>query len=319
MSNIIVAVTLGILTLIRLTTLRGRNSYSAFAASALATAGFIIYVEQVYNVLDPLLGGGNRAALLMVLLVSAAFWQLHKSTSSATLAANPIALRRKLRQGVGIWIATCLLMVAGFVASDTPTTSQSLIHTYGHETGIAVLFGVFSCFIVYVAADVSIASFRNLSRMSPLFRAGFLMIGVGCTGALALLFWRNIAQLTDPGYFQQPHIAGFYGAVQVIVVLLVSIGLSLSPLVVIARFTRSGLKSRWYLYRLVPLWNGVTAGNGDMILNKEHFGRLDCLKPDPLSLLHRRVTEIRDCQRVGDASQADNATVAGAEKLLLIT
>lgn len=323
-SNVIVALSLLILTVIRLPTISIKEARPALWAAGLATAGFTIYVEEVYYAVDPILGGGNHVGFAMAELVVAAFWQLHKSVVTAALWEDRPALKRQLTRCFWAWVLTASIGAVGFLTSDVPVTSQSLVWTYGSQPGIALMFGALACFIAYVGVGVGVAAFRNLSGMSALFRAGFCLVGIGCLAAVLLLGGRGVISLWDKELISSPVIRSVYGSGQVLAVLCVAVGLSLSRLVVVARLTSEDVMCRQYLFRIIPLWTIVTEGQGDTFVERLPFTFADAFKRNPYTRLQRRVTEIHDCMRLGGGrdrriSSKQLVVLAKAERVLRVS
>lgn len=294
MTSVVVAVSLGILTLLRLSGLWNRPARPAFLASAFATAGFTLCIEPVYIFMDSLTGNRNLAGLILSLCVLAAFAQLY---TAVTNAAGPPSGQQNLskeRRHQVAWVASSLIVVGGFSISDLPVTSPSLIRTYGSQPGMTAFLLAASFFIAYTSFGVIRSVMGYLSKMSAAFRLGFFLVCAGCFGAISLLAVRSVLQLVTD-HAGQESFSPFYGTGQAISVVCVAAGLSTSRLVGITAVISADLSARWRLLRLMPLWKACTAGNPNLVLHQGGSAGKDILSLNPHAALQRRVTEVRDC------------------------
>ena len=111
MTSILVAASLGFLTVLRIPAIWNPPARPALMASVFATAGFTLYIEPIYEAVDSLLGGRNFAGLMLSLFVLAAFLQLHIAVSNAAVApSRPAAhLRQRIiRRHKVAWLACSL-------------------------------------------------------------------------------------------------------------------------------------------------------------------------------------------------------------------
>lgn len=320
MTSIVVAVSLGILTLLRLSGLWNRPARPAFLASAFATAGFTLYIEPVYIFVDSLTGNRNFAGLVLSLCVLAAFAQLYTAVTNAAGPPSGQQSLRKERRHRAAWIASSLIVVVGFSISDLPVTSPSLIRTYGSQPGMTAFLLAASFFIAYTSASVIRSVFGYLSKMSSAFRLGFFLVCAGCFGAISLLAVRSLLQLTTD-HAGQEFFSPFYGAGQAISVVCMAAGLSTSRLVGIAAATSAALAARWRLFRLRPLWKASTASNPHLVLHQGGSPGKDILSSNPHAALQRRITEVRDCLLVDSVGLEDvwnqhGSALLDAEKFL---
>jgi hypothetical protein len=294
MTSVVVAVSLGILTLLRLSGLWNRPARPAFLASAFATAGFTLCIEPIYIFVDSLTGNRNLAGLILSLCVLAAFAQLYTAvTNAAGLPSGRQNLSKERRHQVA-WIASSLIVVGGFSISDLPVTNPSLIRTYGSQPGMTAFLLAASFFITYTSVSVIRSVIGYLSQMSAAFRLGFFLVCAGCFGAISLLAVRSVLQLVTD-HAGQESFSPFYGTGQAISVVCVAAGLSTSRLVGITAATSADLSARWRLLRLVPLWKAATASNPNLVLHQGGSPYKDALSSNPPAALQRRITEVRDC------------------------
>lgn len=299
MTNIVMALCLGVLTLLRINALWNPPARPALLASAFAAAGFTLYVEPVYYAVDSLLGGRNIAGLLLSLLVVTAFLQLHAAVSSAARPSPeaPTVLRRwPIQRYKAAWLICCLAMLAGFSVSDVPVSTQSLLRTYGSQPGLLLFLVAASAFIVFTSIDIIRTVISYLPGMSRMFRVGFFLVSAGCLGAIALLAVRTVVQLLA-GAPVKTWFAEFYGFAQPVTVICVVVGLSASRLAVIGRALALNVAVRRHLLRILPLWRAV-APSAKVVLDDRNFGYREIFGLSPFAALQRRVTEIRDCQLV---------------------
>lgn len=294
MTSVVVAVSLGILTLLRLSGLWNRPARPAFLASALATAGFTLYIEPIYIFVDSITGHQNLAGLILSLCVLAAFAQLHTAVTNAAGAPLGQEKVRKERQHRVAWVASSLIVVFGFSISDLPVTSPSLIRTYGSQPGMTAFLLAASFFIVYTSVSVIRAVVGHLSQMSAAFRLGFFLVCAGCLGAITLLAIRSVLQLVTD-HAGQESFSPFYGVGQAISVVCVAAGLSTSRLVGITAALSADLTARWRLLRLIPLWKASTANNPNLVLHHGGSPVRDMFSSNPHAALQRRIMEVRDC------------------------
>lgn len=294
MTSVVVAVSLGILTLLRLSGLWNRPARPAFLASAFATAGFTLYIEPVYILVDSITGNRNLAGLILSLCVLAAFAQLY---TAVTNAAGPPPGQQKLlkeRRHRAVWITSSLIVVIGFSISDLPVTSPSLIRTYGSQPGMTAFLLAASFFIVYTSVSVIRSVVGYLSQMSAAFRLGFFLVCAGCFGAISLLAVRSVLQIVSD-HAGQESFSPIYGVGQAISVVCVAAGLSTSRLVGMTAAISTELTARWRLWRLVPLWKASTASNPNLVLHQGGSPVKDIVSSNPHAALQRRITEVRDC------------------------
>ncbi|MCB5275521.1 hypothetical protein BJG92_03072 [Arthrobacter sp. SO5] len=312
--SVLVASCLGLLTLLRVSALWNPPARPAFMASVFATAGFTLYIEPVYVAVDSIMGGRNLAGLILSLSVLAAFSQLHVAvTSAAGASANIVANARRGTFGRHkvAWILASLILIAGFLMSDLPVTSPSLIRTYGSQPGMMAFLLAASSFIAYTSASIVRVLVSHLRQMSAAFRFGFFLVCAGCLGAISLLAARSVLQFVADRSIQESF-SPYYGVGQGVAVICVAAGLSTSRLVGIGHTVSFDIAARWHLLRMLPLWRAATRGKPNLVLHNGRLPVADVFNARPHTALQRRITEIRDCLLVDPDGLSDTWATHGS-------
>lgn len=312
--SVLVASCLALLTLLRVSALWNPPARPAFMASAFATAGFTLYIEPVYVAVDSIMGGRNLAGLILSLSVLAAFSQLHVAvTSAAGASANIVTNARRGTFGRHqvAWILASLILIAGFLMSDLPITSPSLIRTYGSQPGMMVFLLAASSFIAYTSASIVRVLVSHLRQMSAAFRFGFFLVCAGCLGAISLLAARSVLQLVADRSIQESF-SPYYGVGQGVAVICVAAGLSTSRLVGIGHTVSFDIAARWHLLRMLPLWRAATTGKPNLVLHNGRLPVADVFNARPHTALQRRITEVRDCLLVDPDGLSDTWATHGS-------
>ena len=312
--SLLVASCLGLLTLLRVSALWNPPARPAFMASLFATTGFTLYIEPVYAAVDPIMGGRNLTGLILALSVLAAFSQLHIAvTSAAGASANIVANARRgsFRRHKVAWILASLILIAGFLMSDLPVTSPSLMRTYGSQPGMMIFLVAASSFIAYTSASIVGVLVRHLRQMSAAFRFGFFLVCAGCLGAISLLAARSVLQLVADRSIQESF-SPYYGVGQGVAVICVAAGLSTSRLVGIGHTVSFDIAARWHLLRMLPLWRAATRGKPNLVLHNGRLPVADVFNARPHTALQRRITEVRDCLLVDPDGLSDTWATHGS-------
>ncbi len=294
------ALTLWILSALRLPTMFDAKRGSVFRATVLAAVACTLYVPRIYLLIDPSLGGLNYAGLLLLLFLLCGFWQFR---TAIVLAMVPNGERRRRQVTVGRAAIACAgaAVAVGFFTSRTNASDQNFPLTYGNQPGMAVFLWSGSAFIIWVCFDIARVCRHNVPQMrSRAFRAGFALIGLGCL-AFALVLVDRLAYgavLHNEG----PHGAdigaldAFYSIGETLAVLMVSLGLIIVRMPGQLHRERLGFRSRILLIKLFPLWRKQTAQRPDLVLEPPIRNALNTFRRHPETQLHRRVIEIRDCE-----------------------
>jgi hypothetical protein len=298
--EIVPAAALWVLTVLRLPAAFDPDRGSVFRATILAAIACTLYVPAVYYGVDPLLGGHNRVGLATLVSLLLGFWQFRTAILLAAVTDGEVR-RRQLtlgRWGAG---AACTAVTAGFLASRVDVTDPNLPLTYGDQPGMAVFLWTGSAFITWICVDIARVCRHNVPRMrAPAFRSAFTLIAVGCAlFALVLLdrlLYGAVVAAEGPESPTAAALTSFYWIGETFAVLLVSLGLLLPRLAGHLKHAMFGLRVRVLLVEIGPIWNRVTSGQNDLILEDRPAGRLLFFSRHADTQLHRRLVEIRDCE-----------------------
>lgn len=175
------ALTLWVLSAIRIPTAFDARRGSVFRATILAAIACTLYIPGIYYGTDPLLGGRNRVGLIMLVLLLLGFWQFRTAILLAVVADE----RRRRHQLAGG------VVVVSFLTSHVESTDRNLSLTYGDQPGMEVFLRAGSAFIIWVCCDIARVCWRNIPGMqSPAFKTGFVLIGIGCLAFCLVLLDR---------------------------------------------------------------------------------------------------------------------------------
>jgi hypothetical protein len=305
------ALTLWVLSAIRLPAALDRRRSSLFRATVFAAAACTLYVPNVYNTVDPLLGGHNHVGLATLLLLLLGFWQFRTAIVLAIVADNE-RRRRRLLLGRAAIAAAGLAVSAGFFASRVDRTDQTLPLAYGDQPGMQLFLWTGSAFIIWVCVDIVMVCRRHRPTMkTSSFRAAFMLIGIGCTWFCLVLANRLLAGVLESSPSDNGATINLlnwlYAAGETLAVILVSLGLLLPRLGDVQRRLSLNLQARRMLLEITRIWRRMTADKRGVLLNPHGNPLLDLIRGNPESRLHRRVVEIRDAQMISPDTQLSPA------------
>lgn len=317
------ALTLWILSAIRLPAVLDRRRSSLFRATVFAAAACTLYVPNVYNAVDPLLGGHNHVGLATLLLLLLGFWQFRTAIVLAVVADNE-RRRRRLLLGRAAIAGAGLAVSAGFFASRVDRTDQTLPLAYGDQPGMQLFLWTGSAFIIWVCVDIVMVCHRHRPTMkTSSFRAAFMLIGIGCALFCLVLANRLLAGVLENSPTDNGAITSIlnwlYAAGETLAVVLVSVGLLLPRLGDAGRRLTLNLQTRRMLLDIAPAWRRMTADKRGVLLNPHGNPLLDMVRGHPETRLHRRVVEIRDSQMISPDAQlgpADRNLIDRIEEIL---
>lgn len=301
-----VAVALWFLAAIRIPTIRDVWAKHAFFGSAFAAVAFTLYIPGVYEGVDRLLGGGNRVGLVLSELVIASLWQIYVSLRLAT-AERGGELPPDTLKSISV-IRMCWLVCAStmFLTSffwDTPESTRWLISVYGAQLPLLVFQVAAVSFIAGISVSAVAICWPRRQEFGGLFRAGFAAVVVGFASAAVIVGGRLVGNFLPVGSQLKHLVESSYELGQQIVVLLVSIGLSLPRLTVVAMSATASVKSLVLVRRLLPTWSRVVACRGTASMGARRDSLFSRYRWNVLARLQRRVTEIRDAHAVSDTAE----------------
>lgn len=319
------AATLWVLTILRLPAALDPHRGSVFRATILAAIACTLYIPAVYSGVDAMLGGRNRVGLATLVSLLLGFWQFRTAILLAAVG-DVEARRRQLAFGRSAVVISCSAVTAGFLASHTPVTDPNLPLSYGDQPGMAVFLWTGSAFIMWICLDIARVGHKYLPSMrGPAFRSAFLLIAIGCIlFALVLLDRLLYGFVTKYDGTASPASAVLtllYWVGETFAVLLVSLGLLLPRLAGHLKHGTFVLRVRLLLLEVRPIWNRITSGQREQILENRRATRLIVLSRHAETQLHRRLVEIRDCEMAAPAAGRrldahDRAVVERAELAL---
>lgn len=319
------ATALWVLTVLRLPAAFDARRGSVFRANVLAAIACTLYVPSVYYAVDPLLGGHNRVGLATLLSLLLGFWQFRIAILLAAGTDTEVR-RRQLTLGRFAAAVACITVTAGFLASRVDATDPNLPLTYSDQPGMAIFLWTGSAFIMWVCIDIAKVCRSNVPLMhARVFRSAFSLIAGGCILFALVLLDRLIygAVIAAKGDDSPAAAAltGFYWIGETCAVLLVSLGLLLPRLAGHFRQVIFGLRARRLLVKIRPIWNEVTNGQRELVLQDYGAASLVILRRHAEAQLHRHLVEIRDCEMANPLVQEslngyNLSVVERAERLL---
>ncbi|MDJ0314595.1 hypothetical protein [Arthrobacter sp. H35-D1] len=314
------AAMLWLLTLVRIRTALDRECASVLRATFFAALACTLFIPAVYNAVDPLLGGRNHVGLVLVIAIMVSFWQFHTATVLAAVSSQVRRRHHLVRGRVAISVAgTCV--VVGFFISHVDVTNQNLPLAYGSQPGMQVFLWMGSAFIIWVCADAALTCMRFLPRMrSRTFKSGFGCFAAGCICLALALGNRLLLGMVAASPAQGSHLLGVlnlsFTTLEVMAVLLVSIGLILPRFRQSLGILRRNIRSRWLMVLLTPIWRRSSTKRKYLLRNR-WTPLLDPVASRVTRHLQRRVVEIRDAQLRGTKLlPRDRVLVNQAEQLL---
>ncbi|WP_026554342.1 MAB_1171c family putative transporter [Arthrobacter sp. 35W] len=322
--DIVAAAILWILAAARLRSGLDPRRGSVFRAALFAATACTLYVPAVYLAVDPLLGGRNWTKALTLVALLVGFWQFR---SAVLIAVQPDEGRRRqqLAVGRGAVLATTAIAVAGFAVSDPGPTDRNLQLAYASQSGMALFLWTGSAFLIWVTVDAARICLRNLANLhSPIYRAGFLLIGFGCVAAgltiVDRILYAVLSPRRIPGSPSAVALDSLYWIGETLAVVLIGVGLLIPRLERPMQRVLVDLKQRVLLAQLRPLWLQTTTGRNVLILETSLMNVVAPLKGHSGQRLHRRVIEIRDGEMASGGtltlSTTDQALLERAEKAL---
>lgn len=305
------------LTVVRLPTIRTREAHPALWGSLFASIAFTLYVPPVYLAIDHVLGGGNLVAVVLSEFVVAALWQIQRSLQVATsCTANQGG------KAWGRWWGICAsAMLLTYLWWNAPVSTRWVVSEYGAQPALLVFQAFAVAFIMTVSVSALKICLPRLDQMKGLFRAGFRMVLAGFALALALAGLRLYGNFLQAGSESKAAVEWFYETAQQVIVILVSLGLSLPRLTVVAQKFALTLKAAVLLRALQPIWRRLASVEMDLVIDSKPYSRTEFLTINSVARLQRRVSEIRDAeiraQTRGYVMDTQSAEIVGEVESLL--
>ncbi|PYI65721.1 hypothetical protein CVV68_16900 [Arthrobacter livingstonensis] len=287
------------LALIRLPHARNAHGRHVFWAAFCAAVACTLYSPNVYLVVDAVLGGHNLAKLATLITLMLGFWQF-RSAVVVAVSTDQARCRRRLALGRWVLALTGIFAVLGFLFSRPVTTSANLQVAYADEPGMKLFLLSGSSFLVWAGLDLMVTCMRAWRHMhSRAFRAGFLVIAIGCAAScLAItdrVLYGAISHSLHPTTTFTAFLDSTYWPLEVLAVMCIGIGLILPAMQRPVGHLQQSLEARALLVKLRPAWLRATAARReDIIINQSSFELLTPLRRHAKMHLHRRFIEIRD-------------------------
>lgn len=292
MIQIVVAVLIWLLVVCLLPGLRRRRDHSVLTAAITISVALTLNIDQVYVVIDSVLGGRNFVDLLANVSMVVGIYFLSKAIIRA--ATPEEAVEKGDKVGIIILAAVIVGLAASFSGIIIQGSSTRFMVDYGDQWSAALYSSIQFGYIGYVVSVTGVTCFRFRGDMlRPYFRTAFTCIGVGCSFAVLVVLLVLVMDIL--------HLQGLldamravwpvYDAAVVAAMAFLCVGLAIPPLARRVLRHRDSVTEEDLVSGLTKIWEKTTKKRQDvrLVRDTEMISRLNRAQR-----LHRMLVEVQD-------------------------
>jgi hypothetical protein len=261
-------------------------------AAITISVALTLNIDQVYVVIDSVLGGRNLVDLLANVSMVVGIYFLSRAIIRA--ATPEEAVEKGDRVGIILLAAVIAGLAASFSAIVTQDSSTRFMVDYGDQWSAALYSSIQFGYIGYVVSVTGVTCFRFRGDMlRPYFRTAFACIGVGCSFAVLLVL---LVLVMDILHLQgrldaMREVSPIYDAAVVAAMAFLCVGLAIPPLARRVLRHRDSVTEEELVGGLTKIWEKTTKKRQDvrLVRDTEMISRLDRAQR-----LHRMLVEVQD-------------------------
>jgi len=292
MIQIVAAVLIWLLVVCLLPGLRRRRDHSVLTAAIAISVALSLNIDQVYGVIDSVLGGRNFIDLLANVSMVVGIYFLSRAIIRA--ATPEEAVEKGDSVGIILLAAVIVGLAASFSAIVTQSSSTRFMVDYGDQWSAALYSSIQFGYIGYVVSVTGVTCFRFRGDMlRPYFRTAFTCIGVGCSFAVLLVL---LVLVMDILHLQgrldaMRAVSPIYDATVVAAMAFLCVGLGIPPLARRVLRHRNSVTEEELVSGLTKIWEKTTKKRQDvrLVRDTEMINQLDRAQR-----LHRMLVEVQD-------------------------
>lgn len=292
MIQVVAAVLIWLLVVCLLPGLRRRRDHSVLTAAITISVALTLNIDQVYGVIDSVLGGRNFVDLLANVSMVIGIYFLSRAIIRA--ATPEEAVERGDRVDIIILAAVIVGLAASFSAIVTQSSSTRFMVDYGDQWSAALYSSIQFGYIGYVVSVTGFTCFRFRGDMlRPYFRTAFTCIGVGCSFAVllvSLVLVMDILHLLGRLDAMRA-VSPIYDAAVVAAMAFLCVGLAIPPLARRVLGHRDSVTEEELVSGLTKIWDKTTKQRQDvrLVRDTEMISQVDRAQR-----LHRMLVEVQD-------------------------
>ncbi|WP_416416460.1 hypothetical protein [Paenarthrobacter aromaticivorans] len=292
MIQVVAAVLIWLLVVCLLPGLRRRRDYSVLTAAITISVALTLNIDQVYGVIDSVLGGRNYVDLLANVSMVVGIYFLSRAIIRA--ATPEEAVEKGDRVGIILLAAVIVGLAASFSAVVTQGSSTRFMVDYGDQWSAALYSSIQFGYIGYVVSVTGVTCFRFRGDMlRPYFRTAFTCIGVGCSFAVllvSLVLVMDILHLLGRLDAMRA-VSPIYDAAVVAAMAFLCVGLAIPPLARRVLRHRDSVTEEELVSGLTKIWEKTTKQRQDvrLVRDTEMISQVDRAQR-----LHRMLVEVQD-------------------------
>ncbi|XAS74079.1 hypothetical protein VUN82_09720 [Micrococcaceae bacterium Sec5.1] len=292
MIQVVAAVLIWLLVVCLLPGLRRRRDYSVLTAAITISVALTLNIDQVYGVIDSVLGGRNYVDLLANVSMVVGIYFLSRAIIRA--ATPEEAVEKGDRVGIILLAAVIVGLAASFSAIVTQGSSTRFMVDYGDQWSAALYSSIQFGYIGYVVSVTGVTCFRFRGDMlRPYFRTAFTCIGVGCSFAVllvSLVLVMDILHLLGRLDAMRA-VSPIYDAAVVAAMAFLCVGLAIPPLARRVLRHRDSVTEEELVSGLTKIWEKTTKQRQDvrLVRDTEMISQVDRAQR-----LHRMLVEVQD-------------------------
>ena len=283
---------------------RKRTDRSVTYAALTIAIAMTLNVDDIYTVVDPLLGGTNIATLIADALLMTGLFFLGRGVMKSG-EYRPRLVRAAV--SVPVLLVALLAITASFLFIDRGTTTTRFMSDLGAQPAAAIYSIINFSYGALVIATMLVLAARQYRHSTGIQRLPAALLSLGSAFGVALCLAVIVMDLAHAtGHLDLMHaIQGVYDPLSVLTFLFLCAGFAVQPAVRRGQHHARQRHTIAYTAQLEPLWHRATRARPGL----SQADPLAANNEDPEGHLHRVIVEIRDAMidpRIAFATSTDD-------------